>query len=151
MNYEKLETKKWHLPGNSVYLSPRASPPLPNATCPIRPIIATTSSNCKDHLSLSLSFCWQNENRALRLKEPASLALSAGGNSGGYVDPDGTAIVMSSELLPAPTPDPRVTWNYFDEQGWVGEASFPCDNRLWDFDLRLWPTIRDRHLARAYP
>lgn len=60
--------------------------------------------------------CSQNENRALRLKESASLALSAA-NSGNYVDPDGTAIVMSSELLPAPTPDPRVTWNYFDEQG----------------------------------
>lgn len=53
----------------------------------------------------------------MRLKEPASLALSAGGNSGSYVDSDATAIVMSSELLPAPTPDPRVTWNYFDEQG----------------------------------
>ncbi|EFN66212.1 Polypeptide N-acetylgalactosaminyltransferase 2 [Camponotus floridanus] len=64
----------------------------------------------------------QNENRALRLKEPASLALSAGGNSGGYVDQDGTAIVMSSELLPAPTPDPRVTWNYFDEQGYVSRG-----------------------------
>ncbi|OAD61593.1 Polypeptide N-acetylgalactosaminyltransferase 2 [Eufriesea mexicana] len=62
-----------------------------------------------------------NENRALRLKEPASLALSAG-NSGSYVDPDGTAIVMSSELLPAPTPDPRVTWNYFDEQGYVSRG-----------------------------
>ncbi|XP_011637166.1 polypeptide N-acetylgalactosaminyltransferase 2 isoform X1 [Pogonomyrmex barbatus] len=64
----------------------------------------------------------QNENRALRLKEPASLALSASGNSGGYMDPDGTAIVMSSELLPAPTPDPRVTWNYFDEQGYVSRG-----------------------------
>ncbi|XP_003699412.1 polypeptide N-acetylgalactosaminyltransferase 2 isoform X1 [Megachile rotundata] len=63
----------------------------------------------------------KNENRALRLKEPASLALSAG-NSGNYVDPDGTAIVMSSELLPAPTPDPRVTWNYFDEQGYVSRG-----------------------------
>ncbi|KYN43739.1 Polypeptide N-acetylgalactosaminyltransferase 2 [Trachymyrmex septentrionalis] len=63
-----------------------------------------------------------NENRALRLKEPASLALSASGNSGGYMDSDGTAIVMSSELLPAPTPDPRVTWNYFDEQGYVSRG-----------------------------
>ena len=63
----------------------------------------------------------KNENRALRLKEPASLALSAA-NSGNYVDPDGTAIVMSSELLPAPTPDPRVTWNYFDEQGYVSRG-----------------------------
>ncbi|KAG5331048.1 GALT2 acetylgalactosaminyltransferase, partial [Acromyrmex charruanus] len=70
-----------------------------------------------DHLSTP-----QNENRALRLKEPASLALSASGNSGGYMDPDGTAIVMSSELLPAPTPDPRVTWNYFDEQGYVSRG-----------------------------
>lgn len=58
----------------------------------------------------------QNENRALRLKEPGSLVLSSG-NSNGYVDADGTAIVMSSELLPAPSPDPQVTWNYFDEQG----------------------------------
>lgn len=58
----------------------------------------------------------QNENRALRLKEPAPLGLSTG-TSGSYVDPDGTAVVMSSELLPAPTADPRVTWNYFDEQG----------------------------------
>lgn len=44
---------------------------------------------------------------------------------------------MSSELLPAPTPDPRVTWNYFDEQGWVEKAPFPRDNRLWEYTSDL--------------
>ncbi|XP_028982407.1 uncharacterized protein LOC114841553 [Diachasma alloeum] len=60
-----------------------------------------------------------NENRALRLKEPG-LGLSSG--SSGYAEPDGTAMAMSSELLPVPTPDPRVTWNYFDEQGYVSRG-----------------------------
>ena len=65
-----------------------------------------------------VNFVFQNENRALRLKEQGSLVFSSG-SSNGFVDADGTAIVMSSELLPAPSPDPRVTWNYFDEQGWA--------------------------------
>ncbi|KOX68169.1 Polypeptide N-acetylgalactosaminyltransferase 2 [Melipona quadrifasciata] len=81
----------------------------------------THKNLCKQIKMGLINFQFQNENRALRLKEPASLALSAG-NSGSYVDPDGTAIVMSSELLPAPTPDPRVTWNYFDEQGYVSRG-----------------------------
>lgn len=80
------------------------------------PTITEQDSHNRRSCFKEIFVCPQNENRALRLKEPASLALSAG-NSGSYVDPDGTAIVMSSELLPAPTPDPRVTWNYFDEQG----------------------------------
>lgn len=45
------------------------------------------------------------------------MSLSAGGS--GYAEQDGTGIAMSSELVPVPTPDPRVTWNYFDEQGYV--------------------------------
>lgn len=63
-----------------------------------------------------MNFVFQNENRALRLKEPGSLVLSSG-SSNGFVDSDGTVIVMSSELLPVPNLDPRITWNYFDEQG----------------------------------
>jgi len=57
----------------------------------------------------------------------------------GAMDPDGTAIVMSSELLPAPTPDPRVTWNYFDEQGWVWTSSFAVS-----FTICTWNIIHSR-------
>ncbi|KAH0552194.1 hypothetical protein KQX54_006889 [Cotesia glomerata] len=65
----------------------------------------------------------QNENRALRLKDSGlGLSSSGGGSSGSYVEADGTAMVMSSEILPPPTPDPRVTWNYFDEQGYVSRG-----------------------------
>ncbi|XP_014209990.1 polypeptide N-acetylgalactosaminyltransferase 2-like [Copidosoma floridanum] len=62
----------------------------------------------------------RNENRALRLKETA-LGLSFG-SSASYTDPDGTAVI-TSELLPAITVDPRVTWNYFDEQGYISRGS----------------------------
>lgn len=64
---------------------------------------------------MNLLFCeFQNENRALRLKESASLTAVS---SSGYGDGESFVAVTVSELLSAPTSDPRVTWNYFDEQG----------------------------------
>ncbi|KAK0175069.1 hypothetical protein PV327_008853 [Microctonus hyperodae] len=61
----------------------------------------------------------RNENRALRLKESALLTAVS---SSGYGDGENFVAITASELLSAPTSDPRVTWNYFDEQGYVSRG-----------------------------
>ncbi|KAK0081256.1 hypothetical protein PV326_007778 [Microctonus aethiopoides] len=81
---------------------------------PIASTIDNSSETPASHVILE-----KNENRALRLKESASLTAVS---SSGYGDGESFVAVTVSELLSAPTSDPRVTWNYFDEQGYVSRG-----------------------------
>lgn len=66
-------------------------------------------------LVLIFKYLFQNENRALRLKEGVTAAQLLGSDVAMSVQ----RRVPSSESSPDGTPDQRLAWNYFDEVGYV--------------------------------